>query len=363
MFLRRCLSSSQLKWLDSNGSMRFFRSAELREKIMGSSVSEPFLADLARFITTKKELEQSLKDPSLMDLSQLVREEIIEVEEEIEKISEQIRTLVLLAMEKDGRMEEDALGARLEVRAGVGGVEAGMWAEELFHMYLAAADRMGWTATVESSERVGGIPGADTVFQAQILGNAYGWLKFEAGVHRVQRVPSNSDRMQTSAAAVWVMPKVSIPEVVLRDSDLKITISKKSSGAGGQSVNAAYQQVRMVHQPTGYGVTVSDSSAQQENKEIAYARILSHLTKLAEDSVLGQLTRNRKTQIKTADRSEKIRTYNFQRNEINDHRIPKFVIREECTLFLHQGNLMPLWTPLREENENQRINEFICQKP
>ena len=190
----------------------------------------------------------------------------------------------------------------------------------------------------------------------------YGWFRFESGVHRVQRVPFNSDRMQTSAAAVVVIPKIDLPEIQIRESDLKISISKKSSGAGGQSVNAAYQQVTMKHVPTGYTVTVADSHAQQENRQIAFERVQKRVQEMEEEKIVSAMTKARKSQVKTADRSEKIRTYNFQRGEVNDHRLVGIVVKESCEEFLSDGSRLmdTIWENLALNRENDLIAEFVA---
>jgi peptide chain release factor 1 len=171
--------------------------------------------------------------------------------------------------------------------------------------------------------------------------------------------------MQTSAAGVVVVPKIEVPQVIIRDSDLKISISKKSSGAGGQSVNAAYQQVRMTHMPSGFTVVVNESHAQQENKEIAYAKVKARVQMMEEEKALAAMANSRKGQVRTADRSEKIRSYNFQRGEVNDHRLPNKdggVVKESCEDFMTDcGSLVRIWENLRERNENEQINGFIIE--
>jgi peptide chain release factor 1 len=206
-----------------------------------------------------------------------------------------------------------------------------------------------------------------SIFKAVVGGSGssilgpYGFLRFESGVHRVQRVPFNSDRMQTSAAAVVVLPKIEIPEIRLKDSEIKISISKKSSGAGGQSVNAAYQQVTLKHLPTGFTVTCADSHAQQENKEMAYTRLRQRVQEFEEEKVLASLAKTRKSQATTADRSEKIRTYNFQRGEVNDHRVSGCVVKEDVGEFMGDGESLVdiIWGKLVENAENEAISNLF----
>jgi peptide chain release factor 1 len=239
-----------------------------------------------------------------------------------------------------GFLKEDLLESTIEVKAGVGGDEAHKWATELFEMYRNVSLKMDWD--FEETAHL----------KAIVRGESYGWLKYESGVHRVQRIPYNSQRMQTSAASVIVIPDIEIPKVVIRDADLKVSISKKSSGAGGQSVNAAYQQVRMTHIPSGYTVVVNESHAQQENREIALAKVKERVEQMEVEKVLAKMAEHRKGQIKFGDRSEKIRSYNFQRNEINEHRLTAKnggLIKESVEEFMTEcDQLVGLWQKLRK---------------
>ena len=317
-----------------------------------------FLDTINSHATRIKQIDSdSLEMP---DLASILAEDRAGEFAEIERQSLQLRLSILDEMCGKGLWDEDAVGARIEVRAGVGGDEAGKWANELFDMYInMCCVEMGWDFEPVLGTGKGGVPGSEKVFQAIVPNaNAYGWLKYESGVHRVQRIPFNSDRMQTSAAAVYVMPKVTVPITQIRDSDLKVYISKKSSGAGGQSVNAAYQQVRMVHLPSGFSVVVNESHAQQENREIALAKVTAHVQKIAEEKVVAALTHSRKSQIHTGDRSEKVRTYNYERGEINDHRVG-ITVKHDCEEFLKNGDLHAFWTPLKWQHENARINEYL----
>ena len=346
------------------------QSAERRRTLTGSSsLCESLLGEMREDLTRLSRLKLDLVDKSLTDLRELIFEEEEQVEAALRDRSLKIRKLILLQMERQGCMQEDSLDARVEVRAGVGGGEALKWASEIFTMLEAACCGMGWDfAPTQTSEGNASVPGSQSVFQAIVKranghGSScpFGLLKFESGVHRVQRVPFNSDRMQTSAAAVFVIPKVDVPAVHVRESDLKISISKKSSGAGGQSVNAAYQQVRMTHIPSGFACTVNESHAQQENREIALERVRQHLERVAEERVVAQLTKSRKSQIKTADRSEKVRTYNFQRGIVTDHRLGGTAVCEEV-LAGGAALVEGIWGPLRERDENDRINVFIMSE-
>lgn len=304
-------------------------------------------------------LQKDMKDKSLSDLIDIIRADIQDQSNVIDSLSRDVRKLVILEMEKKTKIfEQDFCDARIEVKAGVGGEEAFKWAQEVFHMYLNVAGNIGWHISEESASGelmkcvVKRGPSADYA--------PYRLLRFESGVHRVQRIPFNSDRMQTSAAAVYVIPKVDVPRVKIRESDLKVFVSKKSSGAGGQSVNSAYQQVRMTHVPSGFTVVVNESHAQQENREMALEKIQNRVQQMEEEKVLAAMAHCRKGQVKTADRSEKVRSYNFQRNEVNDHRLSGSVVKESVDSFMTNGSsLVSLWTALKEQRDTELINEYL----
>ena len=341
-------SLHRFPWLDSNGYSAFSSpNSPNRKGIINAVVGDMIQAE-SRIV----QLNKDLKDPQLTDVKELVISDIETEESTIRESSEKIRNLIILEMDQIGIFDQDKLDARLEVRAGVGGDEALKWAQEIFEMYRQVSARMGWNFEIEDNEEC---------MKALVSApqGVYGYLKFESGVHRVQRVPFNSDRMQTSAAAVWVVPKIEVAEVKIRESDLKISISKKSSGAGGQSVNAAYQQVRMTHIPTGFTVVANESHAQQENRETALKKIKEKVQQMAEEKALAAMANARKGQVKTADRSEKVRSYNFQRSEVNDHRLGG-VVKESCEEFMTDcASLVDLWHRLCEARQNELINQFL----
>lgn len=355
------IAAGWLPWL-SPENVKLFEKAKFSQSHLVSEL----ITELGGCSGRIAGLQSDLKDKSLSDLKELIIAEIHSEEQSINILSDRIRALALREMDNAGFFSEDKLDARLEVRAGVGGDEALKWAQELFHMYAAVSAKQGWEwEPIETDSE------KQNIFKAIIktpkymldenLFGAYGWLRFESGVHRVQRIPFNSDRMQTSAAAVVVLPKIEIQKIKLKDADVKISISKKSSGAGGQSVNAAYQQVTLKHLPTGFTVTVADSHAQQENKEVAYARLTQKIQEFEEEKVLFSLAKTRKAQSTTADRSEKIRTYNFQRGEVNDHRVTGCVVKEDMQAFMQNpdGLLNTIWEALARQAENEAIVGYL----
>jgi len=214
-------------------------------------------------------------------------------------------------------------GIIMEIRAGAGGDEAAIFAADLFRMYTKYAQSQGWGLAVIDSNRttIGGLK--EVVLE--INGPAvYEQLKNESGVHRVQRIPKTekSGRVHTSTASVAVLPKVEATEVKINPQDLKIDTAR-SSGPGGQNVNKRSTAVRVTHLPTGLVVFSQTERSQPQNKEIALAILRAKLYEKQQQEQLSQLSQERRAQIGTADRSEKIRTYNFPQNRLTDHRLGK----------------------------------------
>ncbi len=341
-------------WMDVDVYNSFKSSSELRFRACGGALVDSLLDDMSK---SEAKIENLRSDQSLKDLQELVTMEIAEEESKIEGFSEKIRQLILTEMDSDrwSMFEENKLDARLEVKPGVGGDEALKWAQEIFQMYQNVSVRLGWSFTETGEMKA-------LIADRKTGGNVFGNLRHESGVHRVQRVPFNSDRMQTSAAAVYIVPKIEVPTVIVKDSDLKVHISKKSSGAGGQSVNAAYQQVRMTHIPSGFTVVVNDSHAQQENRETALRLIKERVQLMEEEKALAQMAAARKGLVRTADRSEKVRSYNFQRNQVVDHRLPGVVYKDvSCEEFMSGDclGLIDIWNRLGQDRERELTNNFL----
>ena len=235
------------------------------------------------------------------------------------ELADQLR---MLLVPEDPSDERDTI---LEVKAGEGGEESALFASDLLRMYLRYAERHGWkTEIIDSTETgLGGVKDATVAVKAG-RGGAGAWsrLKYEGGVHRVQRVPvtESQGRIHTSAAGVLVMPEADPVDVQINDNDIKVDVFR-SSGPGGQSVNTTDSAVRITHLPTGIVVSCQNEKSQLQNKEQALRVLRARLLAAAEADAEAKAAAERKAQVRTVDRSERVRTYNFPENRISDHRV------------------------------------------
>ena len=280
---------------------------------------EPIVKKYETFEKTKKEIKDSreiLDNPETEeDLKELAREEIKKLEKRKAKLEEELRILLL---PKDPNDEKNVI---LEIRAGAGGDEASLFAQDLFRMYSRFAEKKGWKMEVMSTSS-STINGFKEII-ANIKGDqVYSQLKYESGVHRVQRVPETeaSGRIHTSTVTVAVLPEADDVDVKLDSKDLKVE-AFGASGPGGQNVNRNYTAIRATHIPSGLVVSCQDEKSQHRNKEKALKILRTRLLDMARREQEEKISKNRKSQVGKGERSEKIRTYNFPQSRVTDHRL------------------------------------------
>ena len=301
------------------------------------------LLDLVSELEGARELAGGADDPEMRAMAE---EEVTALEERIETLGMRAKELLIPKDPLDDRT------AVVEIRAGTGGDEAGLFAADLFRMYKKVAERDGWDVELMSLSE--GIPGSvkEVVFTLRGKG-VYGQLRFESGVHRVQRVPETESqgRIHTSAATVAVLPEAEDVDVAIDEKDLRIDVFR-SSGPGGQSVNTTDSAVRITHEPTGLVVSCQDEKSQHKNRAKAMKVLRARLLDLKISEQQAERARERKLQVGTGDRSAKIRTYNFPQNRVTDHRIGLTLYRLTEVL---EGDLTELISALRLAEQAERL--------
>ncbi|HJQ77181.1 MAG TPA: peptide chain release factor 1 [Acidimicrobiia bacterium] len=302
------------------------------------------VADIRRWRQANTDLAEARAMDDDPDMAEMARD----LEREIDKLEEEIKHSLVPTDPND---QKDVI---VEVRSGVGGDEASIWAGDLLRMYQRFTERLGFRMEVmEASESETG--GYDRV-TVSVKGNgAYSKLKYEGGVHRVQRVPKTESqgRVHTSTATVAVLPEAEEIDIEIDPNDVRVDVYR-STGPGGQSVNTTDSAVRLTHEPTGIVVSMQDEKSQLQNKEKAWRVLRSRLLQLEQEKAAAELAGARKSQVGTGGRSEKIRTYNYKDNRVTDHRIGLTIKRLDSVL---EGDLDHFVAALAAAEQAEKLAE------
>ncbi|MFW5830941.1 MAG: peptide chain release factor 1 [Prolixibacteraceae bacterium] len=292
--------------------------------------------------------KEMLAEESDEELREMAREEMEKAEELIPKKEKKIKMLLVPADPEDDK------NAILEIRAGTGGDEASIFAGDLFRMYSKFCEKKGWKFEVTNISE--GTAGGYKEIVAKVSGDGvYGVLKYESGVHRVQRVPQTETqgRVHTSAATVAVLPEAEEFDVELKESDIKKD-TYCSSGPGGQSVNTTYSAIRLTHIPTGIVVTCQDEKSQLKNLAKAMAELRTRIYNMEYQKYIDEISSKRKTMVSTGDRSAKIRTYNWPQGRVTDHRINLTIYNLQAVI---NGDIDEIIEKLMIEENAEKLKE------
>jgi peptide chain release factor 1 len=300
-------------------------------------------------LSSIKEAEGMLEAEEEEEMKNFLRDELKENSDKKQKLEKKIK---MLLTPKDPNDKKNVI---VEIRAGAGGDEAALFAEVLYRLYIRYAESRKWKYSVLSSSGLGIGGFKEIIFEIEGEG-AYGTMKYESGVHRVQRVPftESQGRIHTSTATVAVLPQAEEVDIKIEPSDLRIDVFR-SSGPGGQSVNTTDSAVRITHVPTGMVVTCQDEKSQLQNKEKALKILRARLKEAEEEKQMSEQTEKRRLQIGTGDRSERIRTYNYPQGRVTDHRINLTLYKLDEIL---EGDLDQLVDSLKSADNEKKMEKI-----
>jgi peptide chain release factor 1 len=326
-------------------------SQKLQKLMKEQAQLEPLVTKYSEYMevfTQLKDSKEMLNDKIDDDFREMVKEEVKELASKEEELMQEIKVLLL---PKDPNDEKDVI---VEIRAGVGGDEAGLFAGDLLRMYLRYAERQGWkTEFISVSDQgVGGYK--EVIFSIKGKG-AYSKLKYESGVHRVQRVPDteSSGRIHTSSATVAVLPEVDDIDIEVNPNDVRVDVFR-SSGNGGQCVNTTDSAVRLTHIPTGIVISCQDEKSQLKNKDKAFKVLKAKLYDKYQQEQNAELAETRKSQVGSGDRSERIRTYNFPQGRVTDHRIGMTLYKLDSFI---DGDITEMLEALLTSDQAEKLKE------
>lgn len=312
---------------------------------------EPIVNKYKEYKKTKESVAEAkeMLDSGDEELKELAKMELADLEDKIPEMENDLKVLLL---PKDPNDDKNVI---LEIRAGTGGEEAALFAQDLLRMYLRYTERRGWKAEIMDANDtgIGGIKEASVLIKGK---GAYSRLKYESGTHRVQRVPEteSSGRIHTSAATVAVLPEVDDVEVHIDPNDVRVDVYR-SSGNGGQCVNTTDSAVRLTHIPTGLVVTCQDEKSQIKNKEKAFKVLRSRLYDMKLKEQNDEISAERRNQVGSGDRSERIRTYNFPQGRVTDHRIGMTIYKLDSFL---DGEIDEIIDGLITSDQAEKMKNF-----
>ena len=329
-------------------------SAQLRKLTRERSEIEPVVEAYRAYLKCEETIESSLGLVSDPELREMAQEELESAKAEKEKLYEKLRILLLPHDPNDGK------NVIVEIRGGVGGEESALFASDLYRMYAMYAEKRGWKVELlnYNDTELGGVKEADFIIDGD---GAYSRMKFESGVHRVQRVPETESggRVHTSTATVAVLPEMETVDVDLREEDIEMQVYR-SSGAGGQHVNKTSSAVRLIHKPSGIVVSCQEERSQLQNRAKCMAMLASKLYEIEQQRVESAVTSERRAQVGTGMRNERIRTYNFPQNRVTDHRLTGDVKNFNIANVIN-GELDPIIDALTMQEQAEKLQQSTEQ--